>query len=92
MLDAGLHSLGEPVTGTLEPRQVDEDQLGVALLGDAPDGAPGGLRPIGGDGDLLTHDLVYQGRLADVGAPGEGDEACPRHQEQISACRASISP
>ena len=61
---------------------------------DAADRAAGRLRLVGDDRDLVADHGVDQGRLADVGSPGQRDEARAGHRSQatISAWTASISP
>ena len=95
-LDAALHPLGQRVARALHARQVGQHELEASgARDDAADRAPGRLRLVGDDRDLLADHRVDERRLADVRPAGERDEAgagAHRIHPMISACRASISP
>ncbi len=78
VLDAVLHPLRQRVARALDARQVDEDDLRLAVRDDAADGAPGRLRLVGDDRDLAPDHRVDERRLADVRPAGERDEAGAR--------------
>ena len=78
---AALHPPGERIARALHARQIDEHELppGGDVGGDSPHGAPGRLRPVGDDRHLGADDRVHERRLADVGPPGQSDEAGASH-------------
>jgi hypothetical protein len=53
---------------------VDEDDLIAGFGDEAQLAGAGGLRAMGDGGDLLAHEGVDQGALADIGAAGQGDK------------------
>ena len=59
----------------VQPRGVDQDQLGVGPVHDAAHHGAGGLRPRRGDRDLGADQCVGQRRLAGVGPADEAGEA-----------------
>ncbi len=73
----GLHH----VPGLEEPREVVEDELGVAGGAEPDHGEPGGLGLGAHDGQVFPDQGVEEGGLADVGDAGEGDVAGLRHAE-----------
>ena len=54
---------------------IDQHDLEVLAVHDAADGVPGGLRALGGDGDLAAHQCVGQRRLTGVGPTDQADES-----------------
>ena len=95
LLDAAGHAAGEGIARALHAGQVDEHDLRLAALVHSPDRPASRLRAVGDDRDLLADDGVDERRLADVGTPGERDEAAAGHRSARSSssiCRASISP
>ena len=76
-----VHQVVEPLAEqrarTVQPRGVDEDQLGVRAVHDPAYDGPGGLRLRGGDRDLRADDRVGQRGLAGVGPADEAGEAGP---------------
>ena len=75
------HARGERVARALDAGQVDEHELDVvAALVHAADRPARRLRPVGDDRHLLADDGVDERRLADVGPPGERDEAAAGHR------------
>src|SRR4029077_21151140 len=78
-VDRVLHPLGELVEGTLETRQVREDELVVVAVRDSEDAAARRLRLVRDDRDLAAADRVHERGLADVRPPGDGDDARPHN-------------
>ena len=70
-----LHPLGQRVARPLEAGQVGEHELEVVAVRDPEDAPPRGLRLVGDDRDLAPAERVDERGLADVGPPGDGDEA-----------------
>ncbi len=77
----GAHHVVEPLSeqraGTVQPGGVDQYQLGVVAVHDAPDGVPGRLRPPGGDRDLRADECVGQRGLARVGTSDKARKPRP---------------
>ena len=71
-----VEPLAEQRARLVQPRGVDQDQLGVVAVDDAADGVPRRLRPVGRDRDLLADQRVGQRRLAGVGTADEAGEPC----------------
>ena len=75
--DQVVEPLAEQRARTVQPRGVDQDQLGVGAVHDAAYDGPGGLRLRGGDRHLGADDRVGQRGLAGVGPAHEAGEAGP---------------
>ena len=75
----GAHHVVEPLAEQgarlVQPGGVDQDQLGVGPVHDAPHGVPRRLRLVRGDRHLLADQSVREGGLARVGAAHEAGEA-----------------
>ena len=71
----GDHGAVEAAVGLENPRRVDQDQLRVAVDGDAHEAGAGGLRLGRDDRDLLADERVDEGRLARIGRAEDRDEA-----------------
>ena len=72
-----------------------EHELVVGAVGHAADGPPRRLRFVGHDRHLGADDRVGERGLADVGAPGEGDEARARRPDgggRVAHRRAAAIP
>jgi len=61
----------------VQPRSVDQHELGVLPVQHAAHDVAGRLRPAAGDGDFCTHQRVGQGGLAGVGPAHEAGEPAP---------------
>ena len=73
--DDAVEPLAEQGARAVDAGGVDDDELAVRRVDDAPDGVARRLRLRRGDRDLLADEGVREGRLADVGAADEGGEA-----------------
>ena len=67
------HILSQGVTGLVEARSVQQDELGVPPLHHAVNTVVGGLGLVGDDSDLLPHQGVGQAGLAHIGPSADGD-------------------
>ncbi len=74
VVDGVLHALCEGVERPLESRQVDQHELVVFPVRDPEDALPRRLWLVGDDRDLAAREGVYERRLPDVRAAGDGDE------------------
>ena len=77
LADQVVEALAEQRARAVQAGRVDQDELRVGPVQHRADHVPGGLRPVGGDGDLLTDDRVGQGRLAGVGSADKAREPGP---------------
>src|SRR5690606_17317908 len=79
----------EPPPRSEEPRRVDEDDLGVALDGNAADAGASGLDLVGDDRDLGADHRVQQRRLAGVRLADQRHEARPAHASTSTCARSA---
>lgn len=59
----------------MHPRAIDNNELGIVLSVDSIDLTPGRLRPPRDNGNLGSHNLVQQTRLADIWPAHQRDNA-----------------
>ncbi|CAB4846611.1 unannotated protein [freshwater metagenome] len=71
----GVEAFTEQGAWLVKAGRVDEYQLRVVAVDDAPDGVTRGLRLTRGDGDLLAHQGVGERGLAGIGSADETSEA-----------------
>ena len=84
--DDVVEPLAEQGPRPVQPRRVDEDELGVGAGQHAAHRVPGRLRLVAGDDDLAADERVGQRGLAGVGSPDEAAEAgAERHRATIFA-------
>ena len=70
-----VEPLAEQGARPVQPRGVDQDQLGVGPVDDPADRVPGRLRLSRRDRDLVADERVGERRLAGVGPSDEAGEA-----------------
>ena len=74
LVDGALHALGQRVARPLEARKVGEHELRAGNVDDAQEAAPGRLRLVRHDRDVVAAERVRQRRLADVRTAGQPHE------------------
>jgi hypothetical protein len=70
------HSAIERSSRLVKARCIDQNKLSVGVGADAENTPASGLGLGRDDGDLLSNELVHEGRLADVGPAADCDKTC----------------
>src|SRR5690349_18316494 len=73
-LHVAHHRMMQVVLGFEDTRRITVHDLEVIAIEDAHDAMTSSLRLGGDDGEVLTDELVHEGRLTHVGAAYDGDE------------------
>ena len=69
------HVFAKPVSGLMDARCIEEDELCVAVSANAKDLVAGGLGFVARDCDFLPEYLIQQSRLPDIGTSNYGDKS-----------------